>query len=338
MPKLNNMRLLFISAAALGTAFAVFFGLSDLRAIEDILRQADAPWLVFAVLSQAGTYYGDALTYVQTLSVFRMRPKLMDAFEIALSMEFLNDVTPTLGASSNLYLASVLKDRGLNPGQVGLTLMIQSVTSFAAFSGALLAAAGYLLSQGDLNKTTGVFAGVFIAAGACFWALTFLTLASERLLIRLIRIGKYAWERLLRKRFAKDSLDRFLADVRNGRKAMGENKRYFLIILLAKTSRFLFEGLTIFLLFRAFGLDVSYEIALLGFLAAMLLSAFSFMPGGIGSFETLMVLTYRSHGVPLETAGVVTLAYRLITFWLLLPVGMAAFQRTMAKPKLSREF
>ena len=330
MLKLKNLRTLLTGAVVLGIAVAVFLGSSELSRIAEVIKQAEPLWLMLAILPQAGTYYTDALTYLQTMAMLRIKAKLADAFNIALSMEFLNDVTPSFGAASNLYLAATLKNRGFNDGQVGLTLMVQSITSFAAFSIALLAAAVYLLTRGELSTVTAVVSFIFIGAGAIFWTFIFLIFISEKLMLKLMVIAKLAGERFLRKRFAQQSFVRFVSEVRNGKTAMGQNKRYFLMIVTAKISRFFFEGLTIFILFRAFNLDVSYEIASLGFLAAMLLSTFSFLPGGIGSFEALMVLTYRSYGVPLETAGVVTLAYRVHTFWLPMPIGMLAFQRTMS--------
>lgn len=331
MPTRKNGRVLFLGAAVLAAAVAVFLSLSELSRVLDVLRQANAVWLVLAVLPQAGTYYTDALTYTQAMGMLRIKAKLANAFSMALSMEFLNDITPSFGAASNIYLTAMLRDRGLNPGQAGLTLMVQSTTSFVAFSVALLAAAGYLLARGELNTATAIGATIFIGVGAVFWMLIALSLVSDKRLVRLTRISKSIGEKILRRPFSENSLERFIYDVRNGRKAMGQSRRYFLAIVVTKISRFFFEGLTIFVLFKAFGLNVSYEVALLGFLVAMLLSTFSFLPGGLGSFETLMVLTYKSHGVPLETAGVVTLAYRVITFWLPMPAGMLAFHRTMTR-------
>ncbi len=330
--------MLLIAGAVLGIAVAVFARHSDLSRVKEVFRQADAWWLVVALLPQAGTYYSDAVTYIQTLGIFRIKTRLADATSIVLSMEFLNDITPSFGATSNLYLAAMLKSRGLNAGEVGLTLMIQSMTSFVAFSVAMAAAAGYLLYRGEINALTTIFALIFVWAGGLFWILILLIFARDNLLVKLTAIGEFAARKLLRKRLAQSSLDQFRSEVRSGRKAMGQNKRSFLMLVLIKISRFLFEGMTIYFLFRAFGLEVSYGLALLGFLIAMLLSTFSFLPGGVGSFETLMVLTYKSHGVPLETAGIVTLAYRIITFWLPMPVGIPVFHRTIAsKVKIPQE-
>lgn len=333
MAKIRNFKVLIFGAAALGVAFAVFIGYSDLRQIQDVFRQADTAWLLLAILTQAGTYYSDALTYVQALSILRVKTGIVEALKIGCAMEFLNDVTPSFGATGNLYLAAMLKARGLNSGQAALTLMIQSLTSFVSFSLALSGVAIYLLSRGELTTATTIVSLIFIGAGAIFWVLITLTLIGDNLLVRLSGIGIHLAEKFLRRRFSPTLPDKFTAEVREGRNLISQKKRYFVALVLVKLSRFFFEGLTLFLLFRTFGMHVDYQIALLGFLVAMLLSTFSFLPGGVGSFETLMVVTYKSYGVPLETAGIVTLAYRIITFWLPMPFEMLIFQRTITGEK-----
>ncbi|MSQ32106.1 MAG: flippase-like domain-containing protein [Dehalococcoidia bacterium] len=336
MVKLRNFRILLFGAAVLGTALAIFFGFSDIRRIGDTFKQADPLWLLFAILPQAGAYYTDALTYVQALSILRVKTRLVDALKIGCAMEFLNDVTPSFGATSNLYLTAMLRDRGLNSGQSALTIMVQSITSFISFSLALAGVAVYLLSRGELNTATTVIAIVFVGAGAFFWTLITLLLIGESLFVKLSSIGIRIAERYVGRRFTATSLSQFTSEIRDGRKLIAQRKADFVAIVLVKLSRLLFEGLTIFVLFRTFGMHVDYQVALLGYLVAMLLSTFSFLPGGVGSFETLMVITYKSYEVPLEAAGVVTLAYRVITFWLPLPFEMLIFQRTMAGEKRQR--
>jgi hypothetical protein len=54
-------------------------------------------------------------------------------------------------------------------------------------------------------------------------------------------------------------------------------------------------------------------------------------PGGIGVVEAALVTVSVSFGAPQAAAVVAILGYRLVNFWLPLPVGLAAYVRVRAK-------
>jgi uncharacterized protein (TIRG00374 family) len=77
-----------------------------------------------------------------------------------------------------------------------------------------------------------------------------------------------------------------------------------------------------------YGLDVQPDpaLTLLAFVAASVLGLLPFTPGGLGFVEAGLTATLVLAGVSAGDALVTTLVYRLLTFWLPLPIGaMAAF-------------
>ena len=95
--------------------------------------------------------------------------------------------------------------------------------------------------------------------------------------------------------------------------------------LLAATGRWLFDFATLLACLRAVGAKPSPSIALLAFAAASLLGMISITPGGLGLVEAGLTGTLALAGVGGGAAVVATLAYRLVSFWLPIPAGAAAY-------------
>lgn len=95
--------------------------------------------------------------------------------------------------------------------------------------------------------------------------------------------------------------------------------------LLAATGRWLFDFAALTACLRAVGADPDPSLVLLAFAAASLLGMISITPGGLGIVEAGLTGTLALAGVSGGAAVVATLAYRLVSFWLPIPAGAAAY-------------
>ena len=75
-------------------------------------------------------------------------------------------------------------------------------------------------------------------------------------------------------------------------------------------------GITLWLTLQAVGSDLSYGSALFAAAGTSLLAGFMPVPGGVGVAEATMTALLVSFGVDESTAFAVTVAYRVITFYL----------------------
>lgn len=89
------------------------------------------------------------------------------------------------------------------------------------------------------------------------------------------------------------------------------------------------------LLFLAFGLKFDLGVVVSGFTLGYLFTIISPTPSGIGVMEGMMTLALNSLGVELESAAILTLAFRAITFWVPFFWGMVAFRALLHKQKES---
>ncbi|HKN94623.1 MAG TPA: flippase-like domain-containing protein, partial [Thermoleophilaceae bacterium] len=89
--------------------------------------------------------------------------------------------------------------------------------------------------------------------------------------------------------------------------------------------RWLFDFLCLYSALLAVGSRPPLYVALLAYSAAQLLGQLPLTPGGLGVVEAGLTGTLALAGVAAAPAALAVLAYRLVSYWLPLPVGLVAW-------------
>lgn len=84
----------------------------------------------------------------------------------------------------------------------------------------------------------------------------------------------------------------------------------------------LFEILRVYLVFSAFGVDVSLIIIAEVFIISSLLGLIPLLPGGLGAVDGVMIILFSAAGIPPSISAAATLVERLISFWMTSIIGM----------------
>jgi uncharacterized protein (TIRG00374 family) len=160
-----------------------------------------------------------------------------------------------------------------------------------------------------------VFAVLFVIGALLF--------ANDRVL-RAIGRAVNAANRKLRSRNAhSDKLPQQLLGERDLlRRSLG--RAWPRAIALA-AGRWIFDFLSLYAALLAVGARPPLSVALLAYCAAQLLGQLPLTPGGLGVVEAGLTGTLALAGVAAAPAALATLAYRLASYWLPLPVGFLAW-------------
>jgi uncharacterized protein (TIRG00374 family) len=94
---------------------------------------------------------------------------------------------------------------------------------------------------------------------------------------------------------------------------------------LAAVGRWAFDLLALVTAITAVGAHPPFSLVLLAYVAAQLLAQIPITPGGIGVVEAGLTATLALAGVHGGDAAVATLAYRLVSYWLMLPAGLVGW-------------
>jgi uncharacterized protein (TIRG00374 family) len=106
--------------------------------------------------------------------------------------------------------------------------------------------------------------------------------------------------------------------------------------LLATIGRWAFDYATLLAALAAVGSHARPSLVLLAFCGAQVLAQIPVTPGGLGFVEAGLTALLALAGVQAGDAVLATFAYRLISYWLPLPVGLGAYGWHMRRFRASR--
>ncbi len=137
------------------------------------------------------------------------------------------------------------------------------------------------------------------------------------------RAVEWALNRTVRRRKPVHDLAlRILAERDFIKRTLGE---HWFRALTAATGSPAFDFLALLCALRAVGAKPVPSLVLIAYVASSFLAAIPLTPGGLGFVEAGLVATLTLAGVGGGDAVVATLAYRLVAFWLPIPIGGAAY-------------
>jgi uncharacterized protein (TIRG00374 family) len=232
-------------------------------------------------------------------------------------------VVPGGSAAAAALQARMLAQAGLPAAAIGTGLTAGALLLLGALAGLpLLALPAVLLGRripGGLLQA----AGVGLALFACLIAIGALLLANDRVLIFMARALRAAQRKIRRRDVPRDDLAERLLEERDLlRSSVGGAWPQ---AVATAAGRWIFDFLCLYAALLAVGARPPLYVALLAYSAAQLLGQIPLTPGGLGVVEAGLAGTLALAGTPAAAAALATLAYRLASYWLPLPVGLAAW-------------
>lgn len=292
-------------------------GLVSLFASWPELQDVQPAWL-------AGALFFEAMSFVSLWEVQRIALRTGSWFAVGVSQlvgNAMGSLIPGGAATASAFSYRMLVRAGADAGVVaaGMTAAFLATTS-ASFGLPVLAipaVVGGVAAPDGLVQAAYVGVGAFVVVGAGGAAALFWD-APVRLAGRAMR---RCWSWACRRETLVDLPERLLAHRDTVRDAFGSRWPYG---LAASVGKWGFDYVALLCCLAAVGSRPNPSLVLLAYAATTLLRLIPFTPGGLGFVEGGLTALLALAGVPAHEAAVSTLAYRLVGFWLPLPVGGVA--------------
>ena len=319
-----NFKKLFFPILLVVVVITILIKFSELREIGQLFRQAKWYWLILAFGSQILNFFLQATVYRSTFKILKIPSfSFLKLVRIGITVMFLSFSIPSLGFAGYLWFLKLLKKQNIKEGKVLLSIVIELICYYAAFFFLIILSLIYLFFKlGDIGHTQKIaVVGFGLILSFILFAIYFFVGKKERAHKRVVwlaeRVDK-AEDGVRQEDRIRELLDDFYKDL----SWLKNNKRKILRPTAIQFSRFLSDGLTIFLLFLAFGSLVPVGLGVVAFAFGRLFGLISFIPGGLGAFDAAMVLIFNSLGVSLELSLSVMLLYRFFSLWIYFPLGL----------------
>jgi uncharacterized protein (TIRG00374 family) len=217
----------------------------------------------------------------------------------------------------------LLTGEGVSGSDAGLALAVQGIGSALVLNAILWLALIVSIPVSGFNPIYATAAIVGALLLAAFALLVFLlTKGEERaavivraLVARLPFLG----------RGAADTVDRVVHQVAKRVMVMATDRGLLRRAAMWAAANWLLDAGSLFVFLVAFGHVENPDGLLVAYGLAYVLAAIPVTPGGLGVVEGVLVPSLVGFGATRGTAIVAVIAYRLVNFWLPIPVGAGAY-------------
>jgi uncharacterized protein (TIRG00374 family) len=240
-------------------------------------------------------------------------------------------LTPGGGAAGGAVSVAMLARTGADPGDVAGAQGAEAALQLGTTLALPLAALPAILAGGPVDRN--LVTAVWLAGLALLLLLatSAAALAFDRPLELAGQVVQWVANHTLRRRNPVTGLPQTVLRDRNRiRRTLGARWRPAVLAAAGNTG---LDCLCLLVSLRAVGATPRTSLVLVAYAAGDLLALIPFTPGGVGFVEAGLVGMLALTGVPAGLAVTATLLYRLLSYWLPIPAGGAAyllFQRRLA--------
>ena len=249
-----------------------------------------------------------------------VRPSLSIVFGTILASTGVNHVVPGGAATTAAVNYRLLGAAGVPRDALGVALGLQAIGSAVVLNAILWIALAISIPTRGFNPVFATAAGIgailVLAFGAAVIALRCGRVRFADGLVRVL--GK----------IPKVTDDRVRHGVETAAKqvdVLAEDRAKLMAVLSYAAANWLFDAAALWVALLAFGTSPGLVGLLVAYGLANVLAVLPLSPGGLGVVEAVLIPTLIGFGVPPAEAAVGVVAYRLISFWLPIPVGAVAY-------------
>lgn len=327
----------FLAAVILLLGIIFLFGsVSELRDVGDVLTRGNLWWILLAISLELVWLLNFGASYWTLYRIMGIEKKLFPLIRLVAAVNFVNIVAPSAGIGGLAVIYSDASKNGYSSARVTVGSILFLLFDYLGLLSVIFIGLIILFFRNSLSATDILAFILFLVLALALGAALVLASRSENQLIRAMTffvrvINKGARPFVKRELLNENEAKIFAGELVEGVSALKHVRTGWLKPLaLTFTNKILLVTI-LGIIFLAFDVPVTMAVVIAGFSLAYLFAIISPTPAGVGIVEGVMTLGLKSLGVPLESAVVVTLAFRAVTFWLPLLIGMVAF-RTLHQP------
>lgn len=331
--------LLFFIFISISLIFIIIYS-PEIKKELALLRKVTPFWLIAALFGQVMTYIFTAFVYLVLLKIFKVHqtPPLKDLFKASIISLFFNQTIPSAGISGNTFFFHFLARFNISKKTIISLILGELLVFYAAMETiivTLLLLCLIVIREMKIYKNT-LAAGLIVYLG---FAVAVMLAGRKNTLNRI-------YEKATKSKFVRKALQRIGRRVATERHSAKEiqlseiiknNKPQLASAFLLQLLVVAADGFTLYVIFLGVGHPVSPLIILLAFICTKIISLLPFLPGALLLYESSMSFFLTNAGIPIGIAIIATLVYRMLSFWLPMPVGAFLYRKWLKKELSGRK-
>ncbi len=299
-----------------------------------VLGSLNPTLIVVAVGLEALSFLAFA-RLTQLLLPVERRPGMGVAFGTVMASTGVNHVVPGGAATTAAVNYRLLGRAGVTPNALGFALGTQAIGSAVVLNGVLWLALVVSIPTSGFHPIYGTAAAAGAVLIAVFSAAVVAMLRGrDGFASRIAALAGHL------PRVDAESVRSGMLRLSDQLTVLVEDRSRLRMVVVLAAANWLLDAAALWVMLAAFGHRTDVVGLLVAYGLANVLAAIPVSPGGLGVIEAVLIPTLVGFGVPRATASIGVVAYRLVNFWLPIPVGAVSYvavERATA-PKQARGF
>jgi uncharacterized protein (TIRG00374 family) len=285
-----------------------------------LLGQVNAAWLIAGVVLEGLSLFCYGLLTQALLPPGARNPGLSRLFRIDLAAAAVAHVIPagTLGSAGIGY--RLFTTEGIKGNDAAVMMATKGLGSTVVLNVLLWLS---LVISIPLAGFHPIYVTVAVTGAVVMLAVAALAVGITRGARRASRIVHAVGDRI--PGLSGDQLERVLLETATSLSALGRDRRTLVISLTWASLNWLLDAASLWCFVAAFGKLVNPVELFAAYGIANVAGALPLTPGGLGVVDSIAPLLLVSFGVNRSVATLGVLGWRLVNFWLPIPVGAAAY-------------
>jgi uncharacterized protein (TIRG00374 family) len=317
------MRKLIIPIVLLIGIVFIFVNIAEVQAVIETLKRGDWRFILLALVVEVFWMLNVTASFWSVYRALGVEESLERMFVLITAANFLNVVAPSGGMGGVAILISEARRRNYSSARVtvagGLVVLLDYMGLFILFR------------RNNLNSAELAASAILLLVAIVLGTLIYLGMHSANSMGRALSwmarlVNRLLWPFIHRAYLSEERAHSFAHEASAGLFLLRQDPKRIRVPILLGLSNKLLLIVILLLSFAAFQVPFTLGILVGGFSIGYLFYIVSPTPAGIGFVEGALTLGLHSLNVPLGEATVITLAYRGVTFWAPLIVGMIAFR------------
>ncbi|MBI3920376.1 MAG: flippase-like domain-containing protein [Armatimonadetes bacterium] len=337
-PRLSGRRLIllvliFVALCVLAMAF-----IGEREAWAALRAASPGPVLLACGVMTAG-WMAWALLYQSLLSGQRKPQSLRELFLLVLGGLAAARVLPSAGASGAAVRFYFWRRRGVEPEEIVTTLVASEAAFYTGLLFILWGGLTYLWAHTRVPRALLTAAMVASVAVAVAFVVVLAALVRKpndaSLLHRLTGFINRIGMRLLKRPFlGVEQMGELLTGIASSIQQLRSHPGSALLAVVCAGAWWAANFLALHLVFLGFGVQVPWGTLIVAYVLGALTSSLAGFVAGLGATEASMIGVLALLGVPAKETTMAVLAFRLIEFWLPIPLGIWSLHSLWRRSKL----
>ncbi|MCD6414696.1 MAG: flippase-like domain-containing protein [Candidatus Diapherotrites archaeon] len=295
--------------------------------IYNYLKNMDPRYLLLAVVLQFASILVVSFRWSWLVHAAGYKPTNRSMILISIAGQAMNSITPASRWGGEPIKAYLLKKKQKVPMEAGMaSLVVEKIMDIITFFLITMIAIVYGFYYSNVPPHIMILLGIslfftFSLLFALFYV-SFLKKVQAEQVIRLIDKFRWLTEKVplfsQYKNKMHDVLNNYYSTV-----LRITNRDYIWYIgILFSLAYWSIEFARAYVIFKGLGFEVPIAVIATAYILSAMMGSIPSLPGGLGIVESTTIVIYSTSNIPSAVSGIVTIIDRLISYWLIILIGI----------------